>query len=175
MRQLTTPALLLIVTFAPGCAQDTPTAPRAMPTPAATAIWARSAANCENVRGAIEGNFAGPDGFALQGLGMAVVSVVALDVKGAKAQGAIHSVVMHRISTPRGTIVTSDEGVLAPIDPPFYRLNHRWTISGGTGDFEGASGFLHPHARINLASGEIEGFFHGRVCALGFLRSSGDG
>jgi hypothetical protein len=60
---------------------------------------------------------------------------------------------------------TSDAGVLAPIDPPLYRLNHRWTISDGTGDFEGASGFLHPHARIDAASGDIEGFFHGRICA----------
>lgn len=165
MRQLSTPALLLVVAFAAGCAQDTPTAPAEMITPEAAALSARSAASCENVRGDIEGNFAVPDGFTLQGLGTALVAVVRLDFKGAKGQGAIHSVVMHRINTARGTITTSDEGVLAPVDPPLYRLNHRWTITGGTGDFEGASGFLHPHALINLATGDIEGFFHGRICA----------
>lgn len=165
MRCLSTPALLLVIAFAAGCAQDTPTVPTGLLTPGPGALSARSAANCENVRGAIGGNFAVPDGFTLQGLGTAVVTVVGLDIKGAKGQGAIHSVVMHRITTLRGTILTSDEGVLAPIDPPLYRLNHRWTITGGTGDFEGASGFLHPHALINLATGDIEGFFHGRICA----------
>lgn len=165
MRQLSTPALLLVVAFAAGCAQDTPTAPTGMLTPQAAALSARSAANCENVRGDIEGNFAAPGGFTLQGLGTALVTVVGIDAKGAKGQGAIHSVTMHQIDTPWGTIMTSDEGVLAPIDPPLYRLNHRWTITGGTGDFEGASGFLHPHALINLATGAIEGFFHGRICA----------
>lgn len=105
-----------------------------------------------------------PGGFTLQGLGTAVVTVVELDFKGAKGQGAIHSVVLHRITTPWGTIKTSDEGVLAPVDPPLYRLNHRWTITGGTGDFESASGSVHPHALINLATGDINGFFHGRIC-----------
>jgi hypothetical protein len=164
MRTLSTPPLLLVIAFAAGCAQDTPTAPTGILTPEVAVLSAGSAANCENVRGLIEGNFAVPDGFTLQGLGTAVVTVVELDVKG-KGRGAIHSVVMHRINTPWGTILTSDEGVLAPIDPPLYRLNHRWTITGGTGDFEGASGFLHPHALINLATGEIEGRFHGRICA----------
>lgn len=165
MRQLSTPALLLVVALAAGCGQEAPTAPTGMLAPGAAPVWARSAATCENVRGAIEGNFAALGGFTLQGLGLASVTVVHLDVKGARGQGAIHSVVMHGISTPRGTITTADEGVLAPVDAPLYRLNHRWTITGGTGDFKGASGFLHPHADINLATGHIEGFYHGRICA----------
>jgi hypothetical protein len=164
MRQLSTPALLLVAALATGCDQDTPISPTATHTPEPAALSARSAANCQNVQGAIEGNFAVPGGFTLQGLGTAEVTVVGLDAKGARGQGAIHSVVLHRITTAGGTIMTSDEGVLAPVDPPLYRLNHRWTITGGTGDFEGASGFLRPHALINLATGEIGGSFHGRIC-----------
>jgi hypothetical protein len=165
MRRLSTPALMLVMAFAAGCARDTPTVPTGLLTPEPGALSARSVANCENVRGTIEGSFAVPGGFTLQGLGTAVVTVVGFDARGAKGRGAIHSVVMHRINTPWGTILTSDEGVLAPIDPPLYRLNHRWTITGGTGDFDGTHGFLHPHALINLATGSIEGFFHARICA----------
>lgn len=164
MRSLSTPAILLAMVFTVGCAPDAPTVPMEMLASETAALSPRSASNCDNVRGAIEGNFAVPDGFTLQGLGTAVVTVVGLDLKGSKGQGAIHSVVMHRISTPGGTISTSDEGVLAPVEPPLYRLNHRWTITGGTGDLENAGGFVHPHALINLATGEIAGFFHGRIC-----------
>jgi hypothetical protein len=165
MRRLSTPVLLLGLTVAAGCARDTPTASTELLAPEAAAAPARSAARCENVRGAIEGDFTAPEGFTMQGLGSAVVTVLELDIKGRKGQGTIHSVTLHQISTPRGTIMTTDEGVLAPIDPPLYRLNHRWTITGATGDLDGASGFLHPHALINLGTGDIEGFYHGRICA----------
>jgi hypothetical protein len=164
MRQSSTSALLLVSAFIAGCAQDTPTAITGRVAPEAAASSAQSAATCENVRGDIAGNFTEQDGFMMTGLGAAAVTVVSLDSKGNKAQGAIHSVVMHRISTSQGTIMTSDEGVLAPIAPPVYRLNHRWRITGGTGDFEGSTGFLHPHASIDLATGDITGFYHGRIC-----------
>lgn len=131
MRSLSTPAILLALVFTVGCAPDTPTVPMEMLGSESAALSLRSASNCDNVGGAVEGNFAVPDGFTMQGRGTAVVTVVGLDRKGSKGQGAIHSVVMHRISTPWGTILTSDEGVLAPVEPPLYRLNHRWTITAG--------------------------------------------
>jgi hypothetical protein len=163
MLQLRAPAMLFVFAVAGACARDTPTAPGA-DLAEAPAISSRSAANCENVRGDIEGNFFAPDGFTLGGLGKVSVAVVGIDAKGAEGQGAIHSVTMHQINTLRGTITTLDKGVLAPIDPPLYRLAHRWTIVGGTGAFHAASGFFSIHANINLATGDIEGPFHGRIC-----------
>jgi hypothetical protein len=157
-------AVLLVIAFAAGCGHETPTAVT-NELGRSTVLTSRSAVNCQNIRGAMEGNFAAPGGFTMQSLGTAEVTVVGIDAKGRDGQGAIHTVVTHLIHTSRGTISTTDEGVLAPVDPPLYRLNHRWTITGGTGDFEDASGFLHPHALIDLATGEIDGFFHGRICA----------
>jgi hypothetical protein len=61
------------------------------------------------------------------------------------------------------TFTTTDHVVAAPINPPIYRINNHATITGGTGMYEGASGFIEDHGTLNLATGVVSVDYHGRI------------
>jgi hypothetical protein len=154
-----------VAALAAACAQDAPTAPAAVTASDAAAFVSRSAHQCQNVRGEAGGNAFVPGGLTFSSLGSGTAEIQRLDPKGADGQGAIHLVTMHYIYTPEGTIYTSDRGILSPVSPPRYLLNNRYTIIGGTDQYEGASGFLHIHAMVSLAAGSVDGTYHGRICS----------
>jgi hypothetical protein len=160
MRSFRFPAVLLAAALAAGCAQDAPTSP-ASPQ---DAQFARSAANCENVRGTVSGNAFHMWGLTFSGDLSGPGTLMAAPQLNPRGEGAIHLATLHAIDTADGMIFTTDQGVLAPVAPPVYRLINRYSISGGTGSYAGATGFVHVNALVNLATGELEGQYHGRIC-----------
>lgn len=82
-----------------------------------------------------------------------------------RGNGVIQMRAHHTITTSTGTIGTSDEILLLPDeDPAVARPNSRLHLIGGTGAYADATGLLHTHGRVNLATlaGSIE--YKGRVC-----------
>jgi hypothetical protein len=161
MRSFSLSALLLSATLAAGCAQDAPTVPAA---DSQSTLFARSAANCENVRGTLSGNAFVPWGLTFDGDITGPGTLTAAPELDPRGNGAIHLATLHAIDTGDGMIFTTDQGVLAPVSPPVYRLINRYTISGGTDNYEGAAGFMHINALIDISTGDLEGTYHGRVC-----------
>jgi len=162
MNRLKLVPVVAMAVLAAACSQDAPTAPTQLT--AADALNHRSAQSCENVRGEAGGNAFVPGGLTFSSLGSGSADILGLMPKGSRGQGAIHLLTMHYIYTPEGTIYTTDRGILSPVDPPRYLLNNRYTITGGTGIYEGASGFLHINAMVSLAVGSVDGTYHGRIC-----------
>jgi hypothetical protein len=148
--------------LAAACSQDAPTAPTLLAS--ADALNHRSAHTCQNVRGEAGGNAFVPGGLTFSNLGSGSADILGLMPKGSSGQGAIHLLTMHTIHTAEGDIYTTDQGILSPVDPPRYLLNNRYAIAGGTGIYEGASGFVHINATVSLAAGSVDGTYHGRIC-----------
>lgn len=128
----------------------------------------RSAARCTNVRGTLVGNVFGESAVKgdLEGTTVAYKEPV-VEQRGQ----AIHLQTFHLIRLKDGEIYTEDEGVQAPIDPPVYRLNNRYTIVRGTGAYANASGTIQLHATLVMDftgqhpdNGSIDGTYHGRIC-----------
>jgi hypothetical protein len=72
----------------------------------------------------------------------------------------------HTITRAGGTITTADEILLLPDqDPAVARPNSRLQVTAGTGAYAGATGLLHTHGRLNLATlaGSLQ--YKGRVCS----------
>jgi hypothetical protein len=63
------------------------------------------------------------------------------------------------------SVWTEDEGVLAPVEPGVYRFNNRLEVAGGSGAFEGATGWLRSHGTVDFAANEIVLEYHGRLCS----------
>ena len=71
----------------------------------------------------------------------------------------------HTITTSGGSITTSDVIILRPDQNlAVVRPNSRVYVIGGTGAFANATGLLHTHGEVNLATlaGSID--FKGQVC-----------
>lgn len=131
----------------------------------------RSAADCTNVRGAIDAAFVSASDIEgtifdeTLGTGNASATVTELTAAG---DGALHVRLEHEYAWQfeggDGSILTEDQGVLSPIDPPLYRFNNRLEVVGGTGQLAGASGAIRAHGAVDLGSGQIDLAYHGRVC-----------
>ena len=67
-------------------------------------------------------------------------------------EGVFHIKATHTFNFGDGnTFTTNDKGIADPTDMPgLYNLNENLTITTGTGDFEGASGVLHVHGKLDL-------------------------
>lgn len=134
------------------------------------ALFARSAADCVNVRGVIiDAEFVSAteiEGTIVDqtlGAGDAFATVTELIPAGA---GALHVRLEHRYEWPTGEVLlTEDQGILSPIDPPLYRFNNRLEVVGGEGPFDGAHGAVNAHgtAVVELG-GAIDLEYHGRIC-----------
>ncbi|SRR6266516_29242 len=82
-----------------------------------------------------------------------------------RGSGVIHMLAHHTITRSTGTIRTSDEILLLPDqDPAVGRPNSRLDVIGGTGAYDGATGVLHTHGQLNLATlaGSLQ--YRGEVC-----------
>ena len=83
-----------------------------------------------------------------------------------RGQGVTHLSGQHAVSLPGGTLLTSD-AILLQADnqnPAVMRANSRVYIVGGTGVYEGASGLLHTHGKLNVVTLEGGIDFKGQLC-----------
>jgi hypothetical protein len=160
MRRFLLPTVFFAA-IAAGCAKDGPSQPASA---ADGALLSGSAAQCQNVRGTLSGNVFVLWGIVFEGDISGPGTLTAAPQLDPRGRGAIHLATLHAIDTGEGIIFTTDQGVLAPVSPPVFRLNNRYSISGGTEDYEDASGFMHINAQLNIATGVIDGQYHGRVC-----------
>ena len=72
---------------------------------------------------------------------------------------------MHTYTTNGGdTFTTSDAIVLSPIDPPVYGVNNRAIVTGGTGIYQDAFGFINDHGTFSFQTGVVSVDYHGQIC-----------
>ena len=158
-----------------------PTAPTISATPsgieAAPSLSASSAQNggakvSQNVSGHISGQIIGPNqacGGALTEVGTFTgqpggTFVACVTNQQQRGNGALVFDLVHTYATENGdTFTTSDHVVAAPINPPVYRINNSADVTGGTGRYEHASGFIHDQGTLNLATGVVSVDYHGRI------------
>jgi hypothetical protein len=129
----------------------------------------RSAAFCTNVQGTLVGTALGISELS----GDLVGQVWAYQAPIAQIRGqAIHLNTFHHFDLGNGDwFQTEDAGVQAPVAPPVYRLNNRYTIVRGEGAYANASGFIHVNGTLvfdftgqHPDHGKIDARYHGRVC-----------
>jgi hypothetical protein len=128
----------------------------------------------QNISGHISGQIIGPNPacngalteigtFTGQPGGTFVACVTNMQQRG---DGALVFDLVHTYTTETGdTFTTSDHVVAGPINPPVYRINNLANITGGTGVYEGASGFIHDSGTLNFAAGVVSVDYHGRISA----------
>jgi len=126
----------------------------------------------QNVSGHISGQIIGPNPacngalteigtFTGQPGGTFVACVTNMQQRG---DGALVFDLTHTYTTENGdTFNTSDHVVAGPINPPVYRINNLANITGGTGLYEGAFGFIHDSGTLNFAAGVVTVDYHGRI------------
>lgn len=132
----------------------------------------RAAKPCLNVNGTGQTSAVSPTAF--QGTAVvdfggqienAAVTVVMLGPPRVTEDGTLQAETSHTLAFNGGSLVTLDNAVLSPTSAPgIYNLNTRARIVGGSGDFDGAGGFLSVHGIIDLINGTSSWRFHGRVC-----------
>jgi hypothetical protein len=86
------------------------------------------------------------------------------------ANGVIHTLGSHVLTTPRGTVVTFDAIRLLPDTQPnsgFVRPDSQLQIVGGTGTFNHTTGLLRTSGKVNLTTLEGSIAFEGRICSAG--------
>jgi len=153
--------------LAVACASDSPAPPELQ---LSAEFYAnRSAARCTNVEGTLVGTVLGVSELTgdLTGQVWAYQAPVAL-LRGQ----AIHLNTFHHFELGNGDwFQTEDSGVQAPVAPPVYRLNNRYTIVRGGGAYTNASGFIQVHGTLvfdfaeqHPDHGMIDARYHGRVC-----------
>jgi hypothetical protein len=82
-------------------------------------------------------------------------------------EGVFHVKASHKFRFKGGSSFTTvDKGVADPTDTPgLYTLNENLTIVSGTKDFEGASGELRVHGKLDLRGLPSASFdIHGGIC-----------
>jgi hypothetical protein len=149
-----------------------PTAPSTSATFSASSPQSGGARVSTNISGHISGQIIGPKAacngalteigtFTGQPGGTFVACVTNMQQRG---DGALVFDLVHTFTTENGdTFTTSDHVVAGPINPPVYRINNLATITGGTGLYEGAFGFIHDSGTLNFAAGVVSVDYHGRI------------
>jgi hypothetical protein len=124
--------------------------------------------NCRHVNGHIDGNVAGftESGFFFDSdgntLGYFDAYVTGLEFEG---EGAQKLQLAHTYTTNGGDkFTTADDIVLSPIDPPVYRVNNRAIVTGGTGTYQDAFGFINDHGTYNQDTGVVSVDYYGQIC-----------
>lgn len=179
---MTSPKQLLALTLAAGLvACDEPTRPAMihqlpelsrLTAVASGAIDLGAVRVSQNISGHISGQIIGPNQacngalteigtFTGQPGGTFVACVTNMQQRG---DGALVFDLVHTYTTEAGdTFNTTDHVVAGPINPPVYRINNLANITGGTGLYEGASGFIHDSGTLNFAAGVVSVDYHGRI------------
>ena len=128
---------------------------------------------CRNISGHIQGQIIGPNAACNSALtevgtftgepgGAFIACVTNMQQRG---DGAIVFDLTHTYTFSNGdTFTTTDHVVAGPISPPLYRINNRANITGGTGLYQDAFGFIHDHGTVNLQTGVVSVDYQGRLC-----------
>ena len=135
--------------------------------------------NCQHVEGHIDGQVLGPSSLCNSGLieigtftdsdgntlGEFVACVTAFEQEG---EGALKLQLTHTY-TPYagGEFTTADNVVLSPTDPTLYRVNNRAIVTGGSGVYQHAFGFIEDHGTFTFLSavtGVLSVDYHGQIC-----------
>ena len=128
---------------------------------------------CQNISGHISGQIIGPNSacngaltetgtFTGQPAGTFVACITNIQNRG---DGALVFDLTHTYVTDSGdTFTTSDHVIAGPINPPIYRINNRASITGGTGLYEDAFGFIRDHGTVDLGAGVVSVDYEGRIC-----------
>src|SRR5438270_3909118 len=128
---------------------------------------------CRNITGHIQGQIIGPNAACNSALtevgtftgepgGAFIACVTNMQQRG---DGAIVFALTHTYTFSNGdTFTTTDHVVAGPISPPLYRINNRANITGGTGLYQDAFGFIHDHGTVNLQTGVVSVDYQGRLC-----------
>lgn len=129
--------------------------------------------SCRNVSGHISGQLIGPTSecggaltevgsFSGNGGGTFVACVTNLQQRG---DGALVFDLAHTYTTNGGdTFITTDHVIAGPVGPPLYHISNLASLDGGTGAFDGASGFLHDEGTVDLGTGVVSVDYRGRIC-----------
>ena len=135
--------------------------------------------NCKNIDGDIFGQLIGPTalcGGALTEIGTFtdnegnILGTFLACATGFQqsGNGALKFQLMHTYTTTAGdTFTTTDNIVAPPIDPPLYGVNNRVDITGGTGAFQDAFGFIRTHGTVLFTTpvtGIVSVEYHARIC-----------
>jgi hypothetical protein len=131
-------------------------------------VVARAAqADCNSVQGTVVGHSTGPTSFIGTATGDLAGSATGTNFQIVKVSGdrTFHFVVDHTFTTPQGEIyATALEGVLSPMAPPIYLASEHNVVTGGTGAYAGATGYIDIHGTIDLSTGQFSVSYHGQVC-----------
>ena len=72
---------------------------------------------------------------------------------------------VHTYTTANGdTFTTSDNIVAHPLQGPVYRVENHAVITGGTGAYEDAVGFIYDEGTVDLSTGVVSVDYQGRMC-----------
>jgi hypothetical protein len=146
--------------------------PSGLAAAASSATGLSAALTSNNISGHIAGQIIGPNplcGGALTEIGTFTgetggTFVACVTNQQQHGNGALVFDLTHTYTTENGdTFTTTDHVVAAPINPPIYLINNHATITGGTGIYEGASGFIEDHGTLNFATGVVSVDYHGRI------------
>jgi hypothetical protein len=131
--------------------------------------------NCQQVEGHITGQVIGQTlqcGGALTevgtftdadgNIGTFIACATGLEQDG---EGAQKLQLVHTYTTNAGDqFTTADDIVLSPIDPPILGVNNRAIVTGGTGPYQSAFGFIEDHGTFYADTGLVSVDYHGRIC-----------
>jgi hypothetical protein len=108
-----------------------------------------------------EGTFTDSDGNTL---GSFVACATSVEQKG---DGSVKLQLTHTYTTNSDEFTTEDSVVLSPIDPPLYGVNNRAIVTGGTGIYQDAFGFIVDHGTFTFetgVTGVLSVDYHGQIC-----------
>src|SRR2546429_7273513 len=163
--------LVPVASFHVACAEPQTTAPANVANLAASAQQLAAPPACEHVSGAFvfttfqfTSQTTAVGAGTLQGDLSGGFSAEYFDIE-QRGSGVIQMRAHHTITRSTGTIRTSDDILLLPDqDPTLARPNSQLEVIGGTGRYAGATGLLHTHGQLNLATlaGSLQ--YKGQVC-----------
>ena len=129
-------------------------------------------ADCDKVEGSATGSFSGPNtvttnvDLVVGGSAFDAVSVATLLSSTVAGDGATFVQTTHVFTVGTSTFTTSDRAILTPTNSPtVVRLHSRSEITGGTGQYVGASGSTIAHGFIDFADGSVIWELKGKICA----------
>jgi hypothetical protein len=163
MRQILLGAAVVVASVA--CADSRPTSPSRAPAKSVLRDVA-SGPRCHAVQGSITERITGPNTAAgtVTGDISGDVSIMITQLQQLPG-GQVTFQGQCTMLTANGTLTTNDDAQLSPIDAPLYRVNNHLHVSGGTGQYAGATGNLHTHGTVNFVPGGLVDLrYSGEVC-----------
>jgi hypothetical protein len=125
-----------------------------------SASLAQAQNSCQNISGHIQGQIIGLN----SACGGALTEIGSFS---GNPGGTFVACITNMQQRGDGALVftVTDHVIAGPIAPPLYRINNRANITGGTGLYEDAFGFIRDHGTVDLQAGVVTVDYEGRLCA----------